>query len=358
MKQVCLQCWRESPVGSLWCQESYCATDDKPSIFEQGDTVGQIQIIKNLAVLPAASVYEAERAGEKILLKVAHEGYQERLKREAALMLGIQNRKIKHPALPFLLGAYIQAKIDQYPYGKTSVNGEARYYIVFEHQAGESLRDILLNDPQPWYQHAVWLILEIADVLALMHKFGRLHLCLSPELVLVRLDREDIPRPLLLDLGSVTKPQETGAVWQNGFCFPAYQVPELIQENSNPVGAFSDVYGLGMTLFEMLEGDPAYPFRLRSNIEIRHDVLNKQPPAINRPDLKGIPEIASRAISKDVKGRQSDVLTFASELQRTVPKVPKERKERRVNWQILALILVGILAIILLLVMAAYLGGG
>ncbi|MBK8932986.1 MAG: hypothetical protein IPM76_11850 [Chloroflexi bacterium] len=85
MKQICIHCGRKSTGGSLWCQESYCSIDNMVTVFDYGETVGDLNIVKLLAVLRTSSIYEAERQGQKVLLKIAHAGFQERLKREACL---------------------------------------------------------------------------------------------------------------------------------------------------------------------------------------------------------------------------------------------------------------------------------
>jgi hypothetical protein len=106
----------------------------------------------------------------------------------------------------------------------------------------------------------------------------------------------------------------------------------------------------------MLAGHPVYNFRLRSNEQVYHDVLNKAPSAMNRPDLKGIPEIVGRGINKDYRRRQPDVLTLAREVQANLPPVPKEIKERRINWRTVGILTAGAMAIAFLLVLAVSLG--
>ncbi|MGD2145107.1 MAG: hypothetical protein PVH41_00260 [Anaerolineae bacterium] len=343
-------------MGSLWCQESHCATDDKPIVLECGESLGETDIIKLLTVLPAAAIYEAEREDQKVLIKVAHQGFEERLGREAGFLMALQRQKRQHPALPTLLPAHARADVDDYPYGRAVLGDRTFCYAVFAHIKGRTLRDLLREDPQPWYRHAVWLTLSLADAVTLMHQAGRLHLCLGPEMTLVRRDAEGVPRPILLDMGVVTAPADAGQHWHRRLAFPAYVAPELLQARGGRLGAFSDVYGLGLILYEMLAGRPLYPFRLRAEAEVAHDVLHSELSAINRPDLKNIPQIVERAVSKDYRRRQPDVLTLARELQVSVPPVPKDGREPRPNWRTLAIVLAAALAVTVLVLLAAALG--
>jgi hypothetical protein len=95
---------------------------------------------------------------------------------------------------------------------------------------------------------------------------------------------------------------------------------------------------------------------MRTETQIIQDVLHASPQTVNRPDLEQIPQIADRAASKDYRRRQPDVVTLAGELQANVPPVPKERKERRVNWAIVGIVVAAISAVVLLLLLAAAAG--
>jgi serine/threonine protein kinase len=324
-------------------------------VLESGESLGDINIARVLAVLSTAAVYEANRGGETVLLKVAHHGSEERLKREATFLAALHGRTV-HAALPHLLPAYAQADVRTYPYGKGVTQGHTFYYTVLAWANGKLLRDVLRQRPQPWYQHAGWLVLAVANAVALMHQQQRLHLCLSPESILVRNDREQIPRPMLLDLGAITRPEEVRQNWQSSFMLPAYVAPELLGRSGSRYGAFTDVYGLGLILYEMLSGSAAYSFHLRMDSEIYDDVLHTPPAPLNRPDLKHLPDIVSRAISKDYRHRPSHVLALAQELQTMLPPVPREKQERRINWRAVAIVLGAVLAVTLLLALAVALG--
>ncbi len=352
MKQVCINCDRTSTGGNLWCLESYCSLDRKPMVLDYGESLADLVINRLITVLYTSSIYEATRNNERIMLKVAHPGYEERLKREAIFLMELQQSGQNHPMLPALLPAHLQADISTYPYSKTVVQDQTLYYSLFDYSDGDILRGLLLKNPQPWYQHAGWMGVSLTDVIGLMHQNQRLHLSLCPEVILIRFDPEGAPRPLLLDLGAVTTPADVNKHWKPDFQPTAYIAPELIRRDNRRVGVFSDVYGIGLILHEMFAGRAAYPFRLRSDEAVRYDVLNSLPSKMNRPDLKGVPEIVARAIAKDFNRRQSDILTLASELLAHFPPIPKEKKERKFNWNTFAIIVGAAMLIALLLVLA------
>jgi serine/threonine protein kinase len=339
----------------LWCQEKYCPAEESPEILDHGDWIGDIEIVNLIAVLRSAALYEARRNEHKILLKISHSGFQEKLKQEAKLLYQLQQKR-RHPMLPVLLPPYEQASLKDMPYGKTVYDGKTKYYEVFEHAQGEVLRSLLIKNPQPWYQNVGWLMISLADVIAYLHQAGKLHFCLSPDILLVRFDKQGIPRVLLFDLGIADTPQNLEQIWDKHFTPPAYTAPEII-EMKGKVGPGTDVYGLGLILYEMLAGHPAYEYHLARDEDIYADILHKRPAPSGRADLKNIPEVADRAIQKDYNTRQKDILTFAKELQANFPRVPVEKKPFRINWRVTAILMGTAMAISLLLALAVIIQG-
>ncbi len=351
MKRICQRCNVISQDFNLWCQEKYCPAENATEIFDNGDWFGPIEIIQPIVITRSAIVYQASRQGSgDILLKVANAGCEEKLRFESKAFLQLATAG-QHPLLPVLLPAHAQGTIEQHPYGWTVMEGRVKYYEVFKFTDGTILRNLLLQNPQPWFQHAGWIILSIADVILYLHKAGKLHLCLNPDMILVRFDRQGFPRPLLLDLGLAHGAPNSQEVWNENFNLPAYTAPEIVDRQST-VGPGTDVYGVGLLLYEMLSGRPAYEYHLRKDEAVLRTVVEGDFKPTGRIDLKSIPEITEKAIDVHYHMRFQDIPAFVEALQPNFPTFPAERKSFQVNWNIVLIVLGSLLAISLLLAMA------
>jgi serine/threonine protein kinase len=351
MKRICQHCNVISQDFNLWCQEKYCPAENATEIFDNGDWFGPIEIIQPIVITRSAIVYHAFRRGSgDILLKVANVGCEEKLRLEAKAFLQLAKAG-QHPLLPVLLPAHSQGTIEQHPYGWTVIMGQVKYYEVFKFAEGTILRNLLLQNAQPWFQHVGWIILSIADVIFYLHKAGKLHLCLNPDIVLVRFDKQGYPRPMLLDLGLACTGTNIQELWNEIYNLPAYTAPE-IAIRQGAVGPGSDIYGLGLLLYEMLSGRPVYEYDRRRDDAILRSVLEGRFTPTGRIDLKTVPEIAEKAIALHYFARFQDIPALVGALQPNFPVIPAERKSFQVNWKIVFLILGALLAISLLLAMA------
>ena len=353
MKHICLRCNRVSVDSNMWCQEKYCPAEKATEIFDNGEWFGDTEIIEPLAILRSSVIYKARRGQQKVLLKVANNGCEDKLRREAVTFLQLAHRR-QHPLLPVLLPAHVQGSVMNFPFGWTVVNGVPKYYSVFDYLEGDILRNILLKNPQPWYQNAGWIIVSIADVIYYLHSAGKLHLCISPEVILVRFDKQGIPRPMLLDLGVGDDGQNVRARWNHAFTPAAYIAPEILM--GAPVSQSTDVYGLGLVFYEMLAGHPAFEYHLIKDETVHTSILQGVVLPTGRGDLKNIPEITEKAINRSPALRQVNVLTFAREIQSNLPVVPREKKAFKVNWRNIFIVIAALLLISLLLIAVAMFG--
>ena len=350
MKRICQKCNVISQDLNLWCQEKDCPAENATEIFDNGEWFGPFEIIQPIVINRSAIVYQARYLEEKILLKIANVGCEDKLRSEAKAFLQLA-RAGQHPLLPVLLPAHPQGSIDHYPYGWTVINDRIKYYEVFQFSEGEILRNFLLKNPQPWFQFAGWITLSITDVILYLHKANKLHLCLNPDVILVRFDKQNIPRPMLLDLGVSDPSLELSSIWDPSYNLPAYTAPEIINGQFQVTPA-SDVYGLGMLLYEMLAGKPAYHYHMEKDHVVYQNVLNGNFPATGRIDLKNLPQIAEKAISLNPAQRYKNVVELAKALGPNLPRIPNEKKPRTINWRTIFIILGALLAISLLLLLA------
>jgi len=350
MKRICQRCNVISQDFNLWCQEKYCPAENATEIFDNGEWFGPIEIVQPMVITRSAIVYQARRGDEEILLKVANVGCEEKLRLEAKAFLQLAKAG-QHPLLPILLPAHPQGTIDHHPYGWTVIEGRVKYYEVFKFVDGTILRNLLLKNPQPWYQNVGWIILSIADCVYYLHRAGKLHLCINPDVILVRFDKQGIPRPILLDLGVADPGNAIYELWNENYNLAAYTAPEIADGRSG-VGLASDVYGLGILLYEMLAGHPPYEYHLKKDPAVLKNVMEGEFKTTGRIDLKNIPEIAEKAITRQNDQRFPDVPAFVSALQPNFPPIPAERRSFQVNWRILFIVLGALLAISLLVVTA------
>ncbi|MCX6071392.1 MAG: hypothetical protein NTU91_11130, partial [Chloroflexi bacterium] len=81
---------------------------------------------------------------------------------------------------------------------------------------------------------------------------------------------------------------------------PAYSAPEVLAARGASVGPAADTYTLGLILYEMLAGHPAYEPLLKRDDQVRRVVAqNPSPPPIDRPELEasGVVKLVAKAIS-------------------------------------------------------------
>lgn len=343
----CGLCQRTKMDDNLWCQEKHCPVENAPLRLRAGDRLGEIEIVQWLATLSAATLYKAQRGETIILLKVAHPGYEDKLKREALFLLA--NR---HPALPQLLPAISGLSTQQQPYGRAAVYGHMVYFAVFVFVDGQMLREMLDRDSQPWYLTTGWLVAQLADALAFLNEGAVLHLCLSPEMVLVRFDGEGIPRPLLVDLGVACSYEDIPRYWRPVYVSPLYVGPEIVRGEN--VGAATDVYGIGALFFEMLAGHPpvrgADAAAEMSGSSATDDVLAL------RADLTALPQLATRAVALDWRRRPANARAFLEELMLSLPPIPRENRKQTFRAEALRMLAVVALLIVLLAILGIALG--
>ncbi|HEY2310299.1 MAG TPA: serine/threonine-protein kinase, partial [Gaiellaceae bacterium] len=188
---------------------------------------------------------------------------------------------------------------------------DGRQYIVFEHVDGENLKELVLRTGRLPVRRALELALAIADGLSFAHQRGLVHRDVKPQNVLLNQDGEvkvtdfGIARSLHVEHG-VT---QTGTVLGTG----EYLAPE--QASGKPVSAATDVYSLGVVLWELLAGDVPFVGENFVAVALRH--VNEAPPDLRERRSDVSPRLAAavdRALAKDPARRFPSMDAFAKEL--------------------------------------------
>src|SRR5437588_498174 len=247
-----------------------------------------------------SSVYRAhDRLLERhVALKILHAQYTgddefvERFKREARSVA-----QLSHPN--------IVTVIDR-------GEDEGRQFIVFEYVDGENLKELLdRSGPLP-VRRALELAIQVARGLAFAHQHGLVHRDVKPQNVLLNGEGKakvtdfGIARSLDVERGMT----QTGTVLGTS----NYIAPE--QASGRPVDAQTDVYSLGVVLFELLTAEVPFPGENFVAVAMKH--INEPPPSLveKRPDVPlRLAAAVDRALEKDPADRFPSMDAFAAELE-------------------------------------------
>ena len=180
-------------------------------------------------------------------------------------------------------------------------------FLVMRFLRGGSVEDLIGEGPLS-VERAATLLDQIAAALAAAHRQGVVHRDVKPGNVL--LDEEG--NAYLTDFGvalDAGSPERTSGTMMRGT--PAYLSPEQVRlESATPQ---SDVYALGVVLYEMLTGEHPFPEASLSALLDRH--LREPLPSLRdtRPELpREVDQVIARATAKDADDRFADILEVAA----------------------------------------------
>ncbi|HEY1650058.1 MAG TPA: serine/threonine-protein kinase [Terracidiphilus sp.] len=194
-------------------------------------------------------------------------------------------------------------------------DGEARsrLYMVIEWVDGKLLRTILNEERQLPVERAVAITLGICDALDYMHKNGVVHRDLKPENVMVGED-DSIK---LIDFGIAMKEDARRLTFTEispTLGTPDYIAPEQVKGQRGDQR--SDIYAVGVMLYEMLAGEP--PFTGPNPLAVMNErVLTDPKPVrdLRREVSPQLQEILYRALERDPRHRYATAAEMAWELE-------------------------------------------
>ncbi len=229
---------------------------------------------------------------------------------------------------------------------------DGRQFIVFEFVGGENLKRLIeQNRPLP-VATALELATQIARGLSFAHRNGLVHRDVKPQNVLLNGDGQakvtdfGIARSLDMQRGMT----QTGTVLGTS----DYIAPE--QAQGQRVDEQSDIYSLGVVLYELLTGEVPFPGENFVAVAMQH--INEPPPSVRAKRADVPPRVdaaVQRAMAKDPRDRFPTMADFGRELeacagvaeegtQIIAPPKPARRRRRSGAWPLVALLL-GLIAL-------------
>jgi eukaryotic-like serine/threonine-protein kinase len=282
-----------------------------------GDQLDHYRVESLAARSGMASIFRATdlRTGQQVAIKIPHPEMEsdpvffERFHREQEI-----GQRLDHPGVMKVFAE----------------DGRSQLYMVMEWVEGRLLRQILNDEKKLSPERAVRITLNICDALGYIHRNGVVHRDLKPENIMV--DAED--RIKLIDFGiaaNVSSRRITFTKLSQTMGTPDYISPEQVKGKRGD--ARSDLYALGVMLYEMLTG--RVPFVGPNAFIIMNDRLlnNPMPPREIDPAISPqLQEIIYRALERDPSKRYASAKEFAWDLQHQDQVGVAERPELR-DWK-------------------------
>lgn len=267
---------------------------------------GRYELEELVGVGGMSSVYRArDRMLERtVALKILHDRYSnddeyvERFRREARAAA-----RLTHPGIVTVIDRGEQ---------------DGRQYIVFEHVAGETLKQLSDREGPLPVRLALELALQIGRALSFAHAQGIVHRDVKPQNVLLNGDG----RAKVADFGIARADDLEGATTTGTVVGTShYLAPE--QAKGERASERSDVYALGAVLYELLSGDVPFPGDNFVMVAMRH--VNDPLPSLieKRPELPlRVVAAIERALEKDPVRRFPSMDAFMEELDECLDELP------------------------------------
>jgi hypothetical protein len=264
-----------------------------------GEEFGRYRIVRPLGSGGMATVYLAEDTilGRRVALKVPQlESADDiqRFQREARVAATLNH--------PNLCGVH-----------DVGVH-EGVHYLTMPYVEGLTLKQRLDTEGKPSMAEAVEWIYRLALAMQVLHEHGLVHRDLKPANILLRHGRE----PVVTDFGlarafggDAMRLTQTGAPLGT----PAYMSPEQIRADAKAIGPATDVYSLGVILYELLTGQLPFKSATLESLYFQIFSVPPPPPSDAWPELgTALDPVCAKALAKEPAERFATMAEFAAAL--------------------------------------------
>jgi beta-lactam-binding protein with PASTA domain/tRNA A-37 threonylcarbamoyl transferase component Bud32 len=255
---------------------------------------GRYRIVARIGSGGMADVYRAEdtHLGREVALKILHRRFAqdyefvERFRREASSAAGLQH--------PNVVAVFDRGEHD------------GTYYIAMECLSGRTLKELIQSEAPLSEERSIDLGLQILRAASFAHRRGVIHRDFKSQNVIVDEDGNAKVTDFGIARAGTSEITETGSIMGTA----QYLSPE--QAEGHAVNETSDLYSIGVIVYELLAG--RLPFEGDSAVSVALKHLSQPPPPLShfRPDVHpSLEAVVMRALAKDPSQRYSSAEEFA-----------------------------------------------
>jgi len=358
----CPKCQAKNPPDTLYCGNCAAPLSSKKDIHTVPTKTMEIPVNQLDRGSLFAGRYEViEELGEGGMGKV-YRVEDRMIKEEVALKLikpeiAVNKKTIER----FSNELKYSRKIAQKNVCKMYDLGEDKgtYYITMEYISGESLSGMIRMMGQMSSGQAVFIAKQMCEGLAEAHRLGIIHRDLKPGNIMI--DKQGHVQ--IMDFG-IARSLETKGITKEGMMIgtPDYMSPEQVE--GNKADHRSDIYSLGVILYEMLTGRLPFEGETALSVAFKHKTeIPPDPQKFNAQITDDISRVIHKCMEKDREKRYQSVLEVLSDLEmiekgittaeRAIPKrktITTEYIKKKFGKTWIVLVAVVALAVILTLV--------
>jgi eukaryotic-like serine/threonine-protein kinase len=260
---------------------------------------GRYKVVRKLGTGGMANVYLAEdqELGRRVAIKMLDnrhsqdEQFVERFRREAKNAAGLSH--------PNIVSIYDRGQADE------------TYYIAMEYLEGRTLKELLVTRGPTPLPVAIDYTRQILAAVGFAHRNGIVHRDIKPHNVIVAPDGRLKVTDFGIARAGASQMTETGSIIGTA----QYLSPE--QAKGAPVTPASDIYSVGIVLYEMLTGTVPFTGDTPLEIAMKHLSATPEPPSVIRQEVPNeLDSVVLRALAKDPADRYQSAEEMDADLAR------------------------------------------